>query len=174
MPFTSSIDQKTHHLHLQELIRSTSKVTLGEGCCCSSRSQGVPEKLSVWWRISRMWFDQNMGLLQICILCLSAQDLQVLTHHIKLFWRVLAPQRKSGNFVLFVFLLKIFEIFLLRTLLHTAIKSVQVRKKMRESMTERERQILVGKMAKNCLTFSSDENLPFFYFSNLLSFWTWN
>lgn len=129
MPFTSSIDQKTHHLHLQELIRSTSKVTLGEGYCCSSRSQGVPEKLSVWWRISRMWFDQNMGLLQICVMCHSAQDLQVLTHHIKLFWRVLAPQRKSGNFVLFVFLLKIFEIFLLRTLLHIAVKSVQVRKK---------------------------------------------
>ena len=41
----------------------------------------------------------------------------------------LTPQRKSRNFVLFVFLLKIFEIFLLRTLLHIAVKSVQVRKK---------------------------------------------
>ena len=30
-------------------------------------------------------------------------------------------------------------------------------------MRERERQILVGKMAKSCLTFSSDENLPFFF-----------
>ena len=63
-----------------------------------------------------------------------------------------------------VSLLKIFEIFLLRTLLHTAVKSVQVRKKnVKESMRERERQILVGKMAKSCLTFSSDENLPFFF-----------
>lgn len=43
-----------------------------------------------------------------------------------------------------VSLLKIFEIFLLRTLLHTAVKSVQVRKKKCERINEGKRETNLG------------------------------